>query len=249
MMYHRPRPLIVMLRYRLLLLVFCSAGLASAQPGTDWVARWSADQRATQRGIIRVSMLEKTSMRFEYASGSRNMKVEEELSFSPSGDRMDSRILVMEVDSRVMPPETPEQRARREQAREHFDPQREARRFARPLTVLERMASKGTPEVAEVDGRQLVRIAMTAVDPADPIPRLTAWFDPQNAALVQVRAFVGGQAGSALTVFVRYVRVDGLDLPVRRYTEGSFSFRRREREFSSLVDVRADISEHRVERE
>ena len=238
-----------MLRYRLLFLVFCSVGFAQAQPGTDWVARWTADQRAAHRGIIRVSMLEKTSMRFEYASGSRTMKVEEELSYTPNGDQIESRILAMEVDARVMPPETPEQRTRREQGREHFDPQREARRFARPLSVLERLQGQGAPEMAEVDGRQLVRIAMTAVDPADPIPRLTAWFDQDTAALVQVRAFVGGQAGSALTVFVRYVRVDGLDLPVRRHTEGSFSFRRREREFSSLVDVRADISEHRVERD
>ncbi len=233
----------------ILILALLTAGVARAQSGSEWTARWMADQRSANRGVVRVSMLEKASLRVEYASGSRNMQYEEEITFGPAGDRFESRMVFMEVDGRRMPQETPEQRARREEGRSHGDPQREARRFNRPLSVIEGMQVADDTEAAELDGRSTVRVAMTSRETESPIPRLTAWFDTETGALVQVRAFVGGQGPSALTAFVRYARISGIDLPVRRYTEGSFSFRRREREFSSLVNARVEITAHRVERE
>jgi hypothetical protein len=81
------------------------------------------------------------------------------------------------------------------------------------------------------------------------VARAVWWLDPADGRLVQARVFVESPEGGAFDASVRYARIEGIDLPVRRRVEGSFPLRRRMRTFTILVDVRADIEGHAIARD
>lgn len=231
------------------IIVFCSilpAG-ASAQTATERLDRWAAGQKTALAGVRQITMLERGHHMYEGAAGARRLGMSTRYTLGPGAEPPQREVIEITVDGK------PVDRPEGDRPRRHENPIQESMQRAvdllfQPARILPLMHPPEEVETVEMGGQEYMSIRMRALDPGPGLVRAVWWLDPADGRLVQVRVFVENPEGGALDASVRYERIEGIDLPVRRRVEGSFPWRRRMRTFTILLDVRADIEEHRVVR-
>lgn len=223
--------------------VVCSG--ANAQTAVERLERWADGQNAALNGVRQVTMLERGRHVYEGATGQRRLGMSTRYVLE-SGNAPPQRDVV-EVTIDGEPVDRPDEgRRRRHENPIQASMQRAVDLLLQPARLLPLMQPPDEVETIEFNGTEYVSIRMRAIDPGPGLVRAVWWFDPADGRLVQVRVFVENAEGGALDAFVRYERIEGIDLPVRRRVEGSFPWKRRMRTFTILVDVRADIDDHAI---
>jgi len=229
------------------LLLLLEAVPTRAQTAAEWLDTWARDQEAASRGVRSVTMTERSQHMLESAGGARRLGLTTRFTIGPGDARPVREVVDLTVDGNPVERPSPDRRRHYENPLQE-QLQEAADQLLHPLHLLARMNPPSDVETTEFNGQTLISIRTRTRDEGPGVVRAIWWLDPADGRLVQARAFVEGQEGAALDVFVRYERIEGLDLPVRKRVEGSFPMRRRMRTFTILVDVRADLEEHRIAR-
>ncbi len=230
----------------ILLCSLLTAG-ATAQTATERLDRWAAGQKAALAGIRQITMLERGHHLYEGATGARRLGMNTRYTLESGTAPPQREVVEVTIDGQ------PVERREGDRPRRHENPIQESMQRAvdlllQPARLLLLMKPPDEVETIDAGGQEYVSIRTLAVDPGPGVVRAVWWLDPADGRLVQVRVFVENPEGGALDASVRYERIQGIDLPVRRRVEGSFPWRRRMRTFTILVDVRADIEEHQIVR-
>jgi hypothetical protein len=230
----------------ILLLCLLAAG-ARAQSAVERLDRWARGQEAALTGVRSITMVERGHHMYEGASGPRRMGMDTRYTLGTGTTPPVREVLELTVDGE------PHERKPPDRRRHDGNPMQESMQRAvdlllQPTRLLAEMNPPEEVETIEFNGQQVVSIRTRARDPEAGVARAVWWLDPADGRLVQARVFVESPEGGAFDASVRYDRIEGIDLPVRRRVEGSFPLRRRMRTFTILVDVRADIEGHEIAR-
>lgn len=221
-----------------LLLLVLPASLVRAQDDASFYVRWAESQRQTARRYATISFVEESVRRYDGPQGERRIRLISRFS-GPLGAEKDWQRAIerVEVNGRPVPPgET--WRGQRFLSR-HRD-----ENLVLPLSILVRdLRVEGR---LDADGN-LVRIDLMAEAQAQ-IERATLWFD--RARLVRSRVVMRPrrEAEAPLVVETEYHRVHGLDVPLRRHSEGMVRLERRGRPYTMLYAQEAEYRDYRFGR-
>jgi len=219
-----------------------------AQSAADRLDRWAAGQQAALSGVRSITVVERGHHMYEGASGPRRMEMTTRYTLDGRPVPPEREVLDLVVNGKPMGRPDPN-RPRRHENPVLESMQRSVDLLLQPVRLLPLMEPPEQVETAEFNGREYVSIRTQARDQESGLVRAVWWLDPDDGRLVQVRVFVENREGGAFDVSVRYDRIEGIDVPVRRRVEGSFPWQRRMRTFTILVDVRAELSEHAIVRD
>lgn len=176
-----------------------------------------------------------------------HMAHEAEVRVSRDTDELQRDLQSMHLDGAPVSPDRWEalQQRRRTMAGPELDAltrvERQLPRFLRALRVVGRATEES------VHGSTVLRVELVPRNDDHRLERATLWFDVTQGHLYQSRLLVRRRA--ALPPFIittTYTRHQGMDVPVARHIEGTVQTRRRGRTFTTLIDYRAQYSNHRL---
>ena len=235
-----------------LLLAALSAPLA-AQPSAEALAeRWLADWRRAAASVTAIEVDERAERTLDGARRTTRVATDASVRYA-RGERADREVRSVRVDGREVDPERGPRLGRR--LGRAFGPGgREIAAAVRLPGPLLARAGALSVEPDRLGGQAVWRVALRLPPPprapldarAD---RGTAWFTRgESPRLLRLRVEGERPRGGRLTRDVRYVRVDGLDLPARAEVELTVRQRRRLRDYVVRLSAETTYSGHRVRR-
>jgi hypothetical protein len=211
------------------------------------LSRWLAGQEAALRGVRLISMQEQGTYDLEGARGRRSVELTIGLEMPRGAQPIERSIQGMAIDGNPVSHGTSD-RGRRYASPLSADLQRATDLLLTPGAALEHMIPADAVERDTISTGPIIGIRARATDESSLITRVVWWLDEATGALAIARAFIADPDGAVLDVTVRYNRVEGLDLPLRRRIEGSMPVRRRVRSYTVLVDSRSTFAAHDIDR-
>ena len=221
---------------RAALLLLSLAASAQAQPTAGAVVdAWRAGWARAERGAVEVA--ERSAHDFKGPRGGREVAIEATVRYAPGAPprRTVRRVEVggREVDVRRGPDS-----GRR--FRRAFGP---AGRFVtQPPPLPDRLLAAPARDLSETrfEGAEAWRVTLGTEPGAS-----TAWFT-RSARVPRLLAIRTEHDGGAVTREIRFVRVDGLDLPASVRASATVRQRRRLRDYVVTLDVASAYSAHAV---
>ena len=193
------------------------------------------DQGEAAVTLSRIRLDEVTRHRTESAFGPRDLTLETALVIDRSTPTVDRTIRLARIGDRDIVPDDGDRR-RRFQSPIRRDLLRAADGLLYPERLLGAQESLGDAEPDRLDSREVIRVQTVSTDEAAPVERVTWYFSRPSGRLLRARGVIRGEDRGTLVVTVDYDRIEGLDLPVSRFLEGSFAIRRRTRTYTVLVE-------------
>ncbi|MEM0963017.1 MAG: hypothetical protein AAGK21_10850 [Bacteroidota bacterium] len=223
---------------RLLLLLLLLASAAAAQPnGDDLLNAWRASWRSASADVNAITVGEAMDVRFEGPRGDSrieaNSTVRYDLGSAPRREVRDARVNGVQARQERGP------RFERRLVRALGPPGREV--MSPPALPNQLLRSARARRVAadRVDGVSAWRVTLD--NPGPVFAEATVWLTRSTTPrLLRARGEGTRPRGGRFTRDVRYVRLSGLDLPLR--VESTFVTRQRRRLRSYVVSLRAETS-------
>lgn len=231
-----------------LLLLLCS-GFVPVQGQTPQTVlrQWYAAQREAEAVYTFLEVKESTQLRVEGPSGKMETRMVAQISGVPGTMDVERSIEQMFFNNRPVPQakfETEEQRryhmvgvGLRAFMQSALFPQRLLARM-RPISPIQR---------EQIDGTLYWRFEMEPRREMRAVERLTVWFAPDDLRLHQIRLVLNRRHNNQpLVVTTTYTRLNSLDLPASRITEGTTRRKRRGKLFTHLFEMRVTFSDYHL---
>lgn len=212
--------------------------VALGQSSERLLDRWRTDQNEAAVTLVRMRMEEDATYDTEGAFGPRQMEIGSTVVIDRSTPHADRDLRYVRMGKRELDAEDL-QKHRRFQSPIRRDLMRAADQLLFPERLLPSQEPLGDPDSERLDGRDIVRVQTVARNDEGPVERITWFFERTSGRLLQTRSVVRGDERGTMVVTVLYDRIEGLDLPVGRELEGSFSLRRRTRTYTVLATAQA----------
>ena len=203
---------------------------------------WRALQREHSRNVQRITLIEKLNTRIEGPGGTWRATVDMSVSGYLRSNNWNNNVTGFLSDGRPVP--RSDWNSVAVEWRTHLgefapiieDP-------ALPLQLFENMTPSGKAYAERIDGEPHWRIEMIPNRGGGPYQRVTLWVHQEVGYLSRSRA-VASYNRSSIDVITDYKRINGIDVPVRRYFEGKVQQRRRTRVSTLFFAVQGDYTNY-----
>lgn len=205
---------------------------------------WRALQRQNSRSIQRISLLEKLDSRFEGPAGTWRSTVDMNVSGYVTSNNWKNSLTGFRSDGRPV--------SRNDWGTLSIEWRTLLGEFAPlvedpalPLQLFENMSPTGKAREERLDGELHWRIEMVPSRGGNsPYQRVTLWVHQEVGHLSRSRA-TAVRNRSSIDVITDYKRLNGIDVPYRRYFEGKVQQRRRTRITTLFFAIQGDYSNYR----
>jgi len=210
------------------------------------VRAWLADQAERARDVSRVDVQERAEWTIDGPFGVRRLGWVADVSGGPDVDGWHREPRSAHINGRAIPLtrwlELDEQR--RSMMGPYAEPATRAVLQLHRLIASMRPTEEAVPE--DIDGVPCWRVEMAPRALREAVERYTLWFDRANGLLIRSRALVRApRTDQPLIITTDYMRLEGFDVPRRRFMEGTLRTRRRLRTYTQLVQYEATFSDYR----
>ena len=203
---------------------------------------WRALQRQNSRNVQRISLVERLNSRFEGPVGTWRSTVDMSVSgYLTSNNWQNSVTRILDEGRSVPRNEWNSIAIEWRSLLGEFAPLIEDPAF--PLQLFENMTPSGKARAERIDGEPHWRIEMVPSRGGGPYQRVTLWVHQEVGYLSRSRA-VATYNRSSIDVITDYKRLNGIDVPVRRYFEGKVQQRRRTRVSTLFFAVQGDYTNY-----
>ena len=203
---------------------------------------WRALQRQNSRNVQRISLLERLNSRFEGPAGTWRSTVNMNVSGYITNNNWQNSIIGFQSDGRpVAPNDWSSLSMEWRTLLGEFAPLVE--NPALPLQLFDNMTPTGKARAERLDGEPHWRIEMVPNRGGGPYQRVTLWVHQEVGYLSRSRA-TATYNRSSIDVITDYRRLNGIDVPFRRYFEGKVQQRRRTRITTLFFAIEGDYSNY-----